>query len=238
MCPRHHGWTPASASITFFPFCPLGSPWQGISGFPEAVEAVGADPCPGGTLGASVRADRSDGMGAGQHTRSPSPSGRVEIASRQAPRLRMSPYADGRAARSPSYRRLRHGRDAVRDAPRDGRPGARRSAGARDRSARPGVEHWRAIDARRAGHRACRGRALAGALAYSALGLLAAVVVHSVSRTHPADRSSRRLAGRTVAWTAYGSAALAGLIHLRAAATGAPLPSPLALEIDLPASSL
>jgi two-component system, LytTR family, sensor kinase len=66
------------------------------------------------------------------------------------------------------------------------------------------------------------------ALAYTALGFLAAVVIHSVGRG--GEEGPGHLL-RMVPAGAYGSAALAGVLHLSAAATGAPLPSPLALEI-------
>jgi two-component system LytT family sensor kinase len=76
------------------------------------------------------------------------------------------------------------------------------------------------------------------AASYAALGLLAAVVVHSVSRVRA--REDERLeteSGSSLSVTtwlarcAYACALVAGVIHLRAAAVGAPLPSPLGLAI-------
>jgi two-component system LytT family sensor kinase len=69
------------------------------------------------------------------------------------------------------------------------------------------------------------------ALAYSALGLLAAVVVHSVSRLRNGEAGPRLVLARTVALIAYASAGAAGLLHMRAAATGGQLPSALGLEV-------
>jgi len=69
------------------------------------------------------------------------------------------------------------------------------------------------------------------ALAYSALGFLAAVVVHSVSRLRSDEAGPRLILARTVASIAYASAAIAGSLHLRSAAIGAPLPSPAGLEV-------
>jgi len=69
------------------------------------------------------------------------------------------------------------------------------------------------------------------AFAYAALGFLPAVVVHSVSRVPRDERVTRRVVARLVAVVAYASAGAAAAIQLRASATGAPLPSPLALEI-------
>jgi hypothetical protein len=73
---------------------------------------------------------------------------------------------------------------------------------------------------------------------YAALGLLAAVVVHSVSRVRsgePGPLDGRTATGRRIttglAICAYACAVVAGGIHLRAAATGDPLPSPLGLAI-------
>jgi two-component system LytT family sensor kinase len=61
------------------------------------------------------------------------------------------------------------------------------------------------------------------AAAYSALGFLPSVVVHSAQNE----------AGRTrlPAWIAYGLSFLAGLLHFHAAATDAPIPSALALQM-------
>ena len=69
------------------------------------------------------------------------------------------------------------------------------------------------------------------AMAYAALGLLASVVVHSVSRVRPEDGGPRRTLGRVVAVIAYVSGLTAGALQLRAAASGAHLPSALALEV-------
>ena len=72
------------------------------------------------------------------------------------------------------------------------------------------------------------------AASYAALGLLAAVVVHSVSRVRssagdpPADRTRLTTA---LACCAYSCALVAGAFHLRAAAVGDPLPSPSGLAI-------
>lgn len=64
------------------------------------------------------------------------------------------------------------------------------------------------------------------AFSYTALGLLASVVVHSVART-PVTRTSRsELVGGTVAIVVYACAALAGVLHFTAAASDQPLPSP------------
>ena len=69
------------------------------------------------------------------------------------------------------------------------------------------------------------------ATAYAALGLLAAVVVHSVSRARDdSDTAQRRLAA-SVAIIAYVAGGIAGAMHLMAAATDAPLPSPDALDV-------
>ncbi|MGH9161792.1 MAG: sensor histidine kinase [Vicinamibacteraceae bacterium] len=69
------------------------------------------------------------------------------------------------------------------------------------------------------------------AMAYTALGLLAAVVVHSVSRLQPNPHASRRRLVQVAVCLAYGSAAAAGLLHLDAAATAAHLPSPTGLDV-------
>lgn len=55
--------------------------------------------------------------------------------------------------------------------------------------------------------------------AYGALGLLASVVVHSTARVSARGR-------RAIAVVVYGGSLLAALLHLRAAAAGAALPSP------------
>jgi two-component system, LytTR family, sensor kinase len=62
------------------------------------------------------------------------------------------------------------------------------------------------------------------AFSFTALGLLASVVVHSVARA-PARIKARSVVGSTVAIVVYACAALAGVMHLRAAAAGQPLPS-------------
>jgi two-component system LytT family sensor kinase len=69
------------------------------------------------------------------------------------------------------------------------------------------------------------------AVAYSALGFLAAVVVHSVSRTRSGEQGLRQTLSGTVAVIAYGSALAAAALHLYAAATRAELPSARGLEI-------
>jgi hypothetical protein len=80
------------------------------------------------------------------------------------------------------------------------------------------------------------------ALAYTALGLLAAVVLHSVSRTGSDDRSSGRVrsAGAptetprliaTAPLVAYAAAGVAGLFHVEAAARSLVLPSPTGLDV-------
>jgi two-component system, LytTR family, sensor kinase len=76
----------------------------------------------------------------------------------------------------------------------------------------PGAEHWTA------------------AASYTALGFLAAVVVHSVARgTASTDRA--RSLGRLISRLAYACAGGAGLLHMYAAATGGALPSPAALAL-------
>ena len=72
--------------------------------------------------------------------------------------------------------------------------------------------------------------AWASAIAYASLGLLAAVVVHSVSRARDDSPTIRQRLAACAAGMAYASAGLAGLLHLRAAARGAPLPSAPALD--------
>jgi two-component system LytT family sensor kinase len=68
------------------------------------------------------------------------------------------------------------------------------------------------------------------AIAYTALGLLAAVVVHSVSRVRDERESTHQRLAASVAVIAYIAGAIAGLLHLAAAATGDPLPSTDALD--------
>jgi hypothetical protein len=70
-----------------------------------------------------------------------------------------------------------------------------------------------------------------GAAAYSALGLLAAVVIHSVARVRGDELWSMRCLSHAVGALGYGSAVIAGIIHLRAAALGERLPSPLGLDV-------
>jgi two-component system LytT family sensor kinase len=68
------------------------------------------------------------------------------------------------------------------------------------------------------------------ALSFTALGLLASVVVHSVARApiRP-ETARRRFLGSAVAAVVYGCAALAGVMHMAAAAAAQPLPSPTGL---------
>ena len=63
------------------------------------------------------------------------------------------------------------------------------------------------------------------ALSYTALGLLASVVVHSVARTPIAGGRRDRLVGGAVAAVVYACAAIAGSMHFVAAASDRPLPS-------------
>ena len=65
--------------------------------------------------------------------------------------------------------------------------------------------------------------AFLAAAAYSALGFLPSVVVHSAQ--NEAGRS------RVVAWLAYALSFLAAILHFRAAAIGEPVPSALALQM-------
>jgi hypothetical protein len=65
--------------------------------------------------------------------------------------------------------------------------------------------------------------AFLAAAAYSALGFLPSVVVHSAQ--NEAGRS------RVVAWLAYALSFLAAILHIRAAAIGEPVPSALALQM-------
>ena len=70
------------------------------------------------------------------------------------------------------------------------------------------------------------------AASYSALGLLASAVVHSVSRPPSgSEGASRRSLGHVIAAVAYSSAAIALILHLRAAFSGEPLPSAVALVV-------
>jgi two-component system LytT family sensor kinase len=69
------------------------------------------------------------------------------------------------------------------------------------------------------------------AFSFTALGLLASVVVHSVART-PGTRNSRsQFVGSTVAVIVYACAALAGILHFNNAASDQPLPSPSGLTV-------
>ena len=70
------------------------------------------------------------------------------------------------------------------------------------------------------------------AASYGALGLLAAVVVHSVSEGSVDDGRLMRCLRRVVLALAYGSASLATVVHGWAAVVGAPLPSTLGLTIN------
>src|SRR4029453_18839693 len=65
------------------------------------------------------------------------------------------------------------------------------------------------------------------ALSYSALGLLAAVVVHSVATgvKGTQDSAERRLTSRAIAVVAYSCATVAAVMHVATAITGGPLPS-------------
>jgi hypothetical protein len=63
------------------------------------------------------------------------------------------------------------------------------------------------------------------AFSFTALGLLASVVVHSVARTPTRFTSQPRVIGSTVAAVVYVCAALAGVMHFAAAAARQPLPS-------------
>jgi two-component system, LytTR family, sensor kinase len=70
------------------------------------------------------------------------------------------------------------------------------------------------------------------AASYAALGLLAAVVVHSVSRVGAETKSSvSRAATRTIAGLAYACAAAAAAMHFLAAWSGQPVPSSMALAV-------
>ena len=74
------------------------------------------------------------------------------------------------------------------------------------------------------------GSAWLSALAYTALGLLAAVVIHSVSRVRR-DQEWHRALAVVVAVLAYAGASAAGAFHLGAAATDARLPSATGLDV-------
>jgi two-component system LytT family sensor kinase len=63
------------------------------------------------------------------------------------------------------------------------------------------------------------------AFSFTALGLLASVVVHSVARTPARVKARSFVVGTAVAVVVYACAALAGVMHVRAAAAGQPLPS-------------
>lgn len=64
------------------------------------------------------------------------------------------------------------------------------------------------------------------AVSFTALGLLASVVVHSIARARIERASTRsRAVGVFIAVTVYGCAAIAGIMHVVAAATGEGIPS-------------
>jgi two-component system LytT family sensor kinase len=69
------------------------------------------------------------------------------------------------------------------------------------------------------------------AASYSALGALAAVVVHSVTRDPGGTETRRASIRRAIAVTAYALAAAAAVLHLQAAATGGIVPSRAALVL-------
>ncbi len=69
------------------------------------------------------------------------------------------------------------------------------------------------------------------AASYAALGLLAAVVVHSVSRVNGESDSSRVSAARAIAGLAYACSGAAAAMHFVAAASSQPVPSPTALAV-------
>jgi hypothetical protein len=70
------------------------------------------------------------------------------------------------------------------------------------------------------------------AASFASLGLLAAVVVHSVSRVRmPVDGGERWTASKALAWLGYGCAGMAGVIQFAAAARHSTLPSPSALVL-------
>lgn len=82
------------------------------------------------------------------------------------------------------------------------------------------------------GAHGARGAGLVGlahwinASSFSALGLLASVVVHSVARGPARAERPRRWMGSAVAVVVYSCAAIASAMHLLAAAAGQPIPSP------------
>jgi two-component system LytT family sensor kinase len=67
------------------------------------------------------------------------------------------------------------------------------------------------------------------AFSFTALGLLASVVVHSVARAPARLAAQRPVIGNTVAAVVYACAAVASVMHFAAAANGQPLPSPAGL---------
>jgi hypothetical protein len=67
------------------------------------------------------------------------------------------------------------------------------------------------------------------AFSFTALGLLASVVVHSVARAPVKLTTHRAVVGHMVAAVVYACAAIAGVMHFTAAATAQPLPSPSGL---------
>src|SRR5918995_120432 len=69
------------------------------------------------------------------------------------------------------------------------------------------------------------------ASSFTALGLLASVVVHSVARAPFRTTVRRDLVGTTVAAIVYACAAFAGVMHFVAAATAQALPSPSGLTV-------
>ena len=69
------------------------------------------------------------------------------------------------------------------------------------------------------------------AFSFSALGLLASVVVHSVARAPVRLGSQPHIVGSVVAAVVYACATFAGVMHVIAAATGQTLPSSLGLTV-------
>jgi two-component system LytT family sensor kinase len=69
------------------------------------------------------------------------------------------------------------------------------------------------------------------AVSFTALGLLASVVVHSVARAPTRLPSRPHLVGSAVAVVVYACAAFAGLMHFAAAAAGQALPSAVGLTV-------
>jgi two-component system LytT family sensor kinase len=67
------------------------------------------------------------------------------------------------------------------------------------------------------------------AVGFTALGFLPAVVVHSVLRDE--RHAVRGLAKRTLAGFAYAASAYAAVLHVHAAASGAPVPAPLGMRL-------